>query len=763
MNDPLRRWKLAGAAATAVIVLALPVSLLRQRAQAEDAVRKPPAPTFVGREVCAPCHRAATEAWTGSDHDHAMAPADESSVRGSFDDVVFDDGEIRARFFRRDGRFMVATRGPDGQDHDYEVAYTFGWRPLQQVLIPFPGGRLQCLTIAWDTERRRWFNLYPGRHIPFSDWLHWTRAAQTWNGMCAECHSTNLKKGFDPETRTFATTWSEIDVSCEACHGPGSRHVAWAELPAMARPELDNVGLVIRTSHLEAREEVELCAPCHSRRTELGDYDHTTTALLDSQAPSLLEEGLYFADGQILEEDYVYGSFLQSKMYRNGVRCSNCHDVHSLRRRFDDNRLCLQCHRGDVYDTAAHHFHKQEVDGKASDGARCAKCHMPERPYMVVDWRADHSLRVPRPDLTASIGVPNACSQGGCHADKPLAWAIQRYDEWYGKARKPHYGTVLAAGREGRPEALEPLVKLAGDVLSPGIVRATALSLLGEYPGAEAMRALESSLMDEEGLVRYTAVMAVEPPTQDDLVRLLAPLLEDELRGVRMQAAARLAGTPPNLLKPYQQSALAAALAEYEAAMTYSLDFAFAGHNLGNLYVRLGDRQKAEHFYRTAIEIDDLFIPAKVNLATLLNSEGRNQEAETLLRQVLEAHPEMTDVAYSLGLLLAEMGRLDEAAVELRRAATGAPAEGRIRYNLGLVLQLLGRTDEAGTELRRALELEPDNPRYLHALADHYARRGDLEEALELAQRLAAEHPEEPVGAQMVAAIERAMGQRGTQ
>ena len=504
--DPLSRWRLIGVVATAVIVLSVPAWLIRKGAEGAGGPEVADAATFVGREACLPCHQQAYETWQGSDHDLAMDVASDETVLGDFDDAVFTSKGMTTRFFRRDGRFVVNTQGPDGEPTDFEIAYVFGHDPLQQYLVPFPGGRLQCLTIAWDSDVDAWFDLYPDQVIPPSDWLHWTRAAQNWNGMCAECHSTNLQKNFDPETRTYSTTWSEIDVSCEACHGPGSRHVAWAEIQPMARPVVDDYALVVATGGISSQRQVELCAPCHSRRGELGDYDHTGAALLDGLRPSILEEGLYHADGQILDEVYVWGSFTQSKMYANDIRCSDCHDVHSLKFKADGNALCLQCHRADAYDTPDHHFHKKVYEGRPSDGALCIKCHMPEQPYMVIDERADHSLRIPRPDLSQAVGSPNACSQAGCHADKSLQWSVDAYTKWYGQAKKPHYGTILAAGREARPEALDQLVRLAGDPLYPAIVRATALSLLRNYPGEGSAGAFAVALADPEGLVRHTAI-----------------------------------------------------------------------------------------------------------------------------------------------------------------------------------------------------------------------------------------------------------------
>ncbi len=703
--------------------------------------------TFVGRTACARCHEKQTQAWTGSHHDLAMTEATEQTVRGDFSGVVFEGDGMKARFFREAGKFFIQTEGPDGKPARFEVAYTFGWEPLQQYLIRFPGGRMQAFSVAWDVPGKRWFFLYPGQRIARSDWLHWTRNGQNWNGMCAECHSTNLVKGFDPKTGTYRTTWSEVDVSCEACHGPASQHVAWAELAPQGRPRTENAGLVMKTSGITNRELVSLCAPCHSRRTELGDYDHRRAELLDNQLPVLLSENLYHPDGQILDEVFEYGSFVQSKMYRRGVRCTDCHDAHRLKPRNEGNAACLQCHSASTYDDARHHFHKKQWQGRASEGALCVSCHMPKSPFMVVHQRADHSMRVPRPDLTRDLGVPNACSR--CHTDKPLSWVVAAYDKWYGTARRPHYGTILAAGRRADPSAKADLLRLAADPTSPTLVRATALSLLGRYRGDDVSGAFRAALQDAEPLMRRTAVS--EAPIADERERAsrLAPLLADPFRAVRLEAAAQLAGTPPGLLGPDRQGALAAALADYVKAMEYSLDFSYAGHNLALLYERTSDAAKAEEYYRRAIAVDDLWPPPKANLALLLARQGKSAEAETLLREILAANPDEAEVAYSLGLLVAETGRLEEAATLLARAAAGLPAYARAAYNAGLALSQVGRHAEAERLLRRAVELEPSNYDLVFALGDFLLRRGRLSEVGPIADRMAALDPTRPEAAQL--------------
>jgi tetratricopeptide (TPR) repeat protein len=567
--------------------------------------------------------------------------------------------------------------------------------------------------------------------------------------MCAECHSTNLQKGYDDETQTFETTWSEIDVSCEACHGPASLHVEWAEMPEMARPPDPALGMVVSTRDQTPQDQVALCAPCHSRRSEIGDYDHSRTELMDNVVPGTLREGLYHADGQILEEVYVWGSFVQSKMYANDIRCSDCHDVHSLDRHAEGNELCAQCHRPDTYDAPSHHFHDPEVDGEPNPGASCVNCHMVQKPFMVRDYRADHSLRVPRPDLTRELGTPNACSEAGCHDDRTLDWVVGYFEQWYGEAQPPHYGQVFAWAREGRPDAGEMLITMAADPLYPPIVRATALDYLAGYPGEAATEAFSAALQDPDPLIRYTALANASASTPERYLDLLSPLLFDPVKAVRIEAASRLAAAPVEMLQAYQLAQFDTAVAEYEAVMRYALDFAAAGQNLGNLFAARGDAFQAEYYYRAALLIDDLFFPAKSNLALILNSQGRNAEAERLLREILDADPNQAETAYSLGLLLAEMERVDEAVEFLGQAADQMPERARIQYNHGLALQAVGRMDEARTALTRAVDLEPDNVDFLFGLADHFVKREEWERALELADRMIELAPENPTGHQV--------------
>lgn len=659
----------------------LPLATLALLAACAPAPETPPPALeetrFVGRQTCATCHADEDRLWQGSHHDQAMQEATEATVLGDFDGATITQLGVTSTFFRRDGRFFVRTDGPDGKLAEYPVAYTFGVAPLQQYLVEMPGGRLQALPLCWDEKGRRWFHLYPDEAIPAGDSLHWTGANQNWNFMCADCHSTGLRKGYRAGENVYKTTWSEIDVSCEACHGPGSRHVGWARSDRKTEDKGFDVRLTDpgrgswivdpetgngkRLAPAVKTAEIDTCGRCHSRRSVIRESDAEGQPLLDSYRPALLEEGLYHADGQIDGEVYEYGSFLQSRMHAKGVTCSDCHEPHSLTLRRTGNALCTHCHSAPKFDTPDHHKH--------AVSAQCVDCHMPAKSYMVVDPRRDHSLRVPRPDLSVKIGTPNACNN--CHTDRSAQWAAAAVERWYGPDRPAHWGEAIHAARTGRPDAGAALAKVALDPAVPGIARATALSLMRSHPDPDSLPAIERGLQDADPLVRLGAVMAAEAQAPDPLRNLLS----DPVRGVRIEAGRALSAEP--------------ALSEYRASQEINADRPEAQLNLGGLAVQRGDLAGAERAWRTALRLDPAYIPALVNLADLFRMQGREMEGEEVLRRALAIDPDHAGARHALGLLLVRAGRLDEAVPELKQAADLAPGESRYRHVYEVAIQSL--------------------------------------------------------------------------
>ena len=737
-------------------------------------------PTFVGRQVCTPCHETETRLWEGSHHDLAMQEPNTVTVLGDFDDASFTYAGKTSTFFKRDGDFYVRTEGPDGELHEYRIAYTFGADPLQQYLVEFPGGRFQALGICWDARPaeeggQRWFHLYPEEAIDFRDPLHWTGIHQNWNYMCAECHSTDLKKGYDLASDTFDTTWQEIDVSCEACHGPGSRHVEWAEANERDQERYDHghMGLAVRLTDpgrgtwvinpetgnglrlappLET-QELDTCARCHSRRSLVSEDYEFGRPIMDTHRLALLEEGLYHADGQILEEVYVFGSYLQSKMYHQGVTCTDCHDAHTAQLHFPGDAVCFRCHSQAKYAVKEHHFHQP-----GTAGSFCVDCHMPAKNYMVVDPRHDHSLRVPRPDLSVRLGTPDACSI--CHSDKPVQWSADWAAKWYGPERRQErrYGEALAAGRAGEPGADRELIELIQDEEAPAIARATAVELLGGLRVGGVAAVIDSTLRDPDPLVRMAALRAMEGLPPADRLRMAVPLLSDPVRTVRVESVRLLATVPPDMMNPQQRSLFQNSLEEYRSAQLAIAERPEAQLNLGWLEASQGNAPAAEQYYKAALSRDPTFVPAYINLADLYRMQGREMEGEAQLRQALELDPEVAELHHSLGLLLVRQNRHDEALASLAKSVELAPDQPRFVYVYAVALHDLGNVATALEVLQEAHERFPTDRNILVALASFHRQAGDIQKATSYGRKLLDLDPHNPDLQQFVQQLSSAAG-----
>ncbi len=728
--------------------------LLRVTFYSPDNVVPTEASRFVGKESCRECHLTEYNQWEGSHHDMAMDVATDSTVRGDFSGVSFEGNGYTHTMFRKDGKFMVNTDGKDGQLHDFEVKYVFGYTPLQQYLVEFEGGRLQTLPLTWNTEDSVWYHMvdsiYKNEVIDAGNWLHWTNQAQNWNSMCADCHSTNLVKGYDHLKDEYHTTWSEINVSCEACHGAGSRHVEWANLPEYSRQSFVNFGLDVKTSGIDQVQYVDNCVRCHSRRTALGHFDLAARSIYDHTIPNLPDEPSWFIDGQILDEDYVYASFLQSKMYEKEVQCNDCHNVHSGERLFDGNELCYQCHKKDIYGTPDHHFHKEAgMEGEAvvsesgvvfevGSGTECVNCHMHGRYYMGVDYRNDHSFRIPRPDLSIKHGTPNACNQ--CHADKSNQWSEGYITQWYGQRRRYHFSQAFVKAKALKPEAATELKNIAGDELYGPNIRSLALQHLGNYFQDSLTTVRERYINDLNPSLRLATTRGIHLQTSAD-VQLLLPLLADETRALRTEAARMLMTVgeeqiPPKYKEPYRK-----ALEEYKQVLIYNADFPNGKFSLANYYYNQNDLNNAERFYLAALKQDKELHYIKLNLATLYNRLNQNDKAELLFKDYLKYEPDNADALYSYGLLLSEMGRYDESLARLLEAAKAAPDRPRVHHNIAMMYDFMGNKQEAERFLKKEIAVVNTLNSKL-VLLRFYLDNQQTQKALEFGEQLLREYPD---------------------
>lgn len=747
---------------------------------------------YLGSRACADCHRQQYQLWQGSHHDWAMKAANAETVLGDFENVRFDHYGEKSRFFKRDGRYFVETDNAEGKQQVFQISYTFGVYPLQQYLIAFPNGRYQALGLAWDSRPKaeggqRWFHLYPDEAVPHTDQLHWTGSYFNWNSRCAECHSTNLQKNYDPTADRYQTTWSEINVGCEACHGPGADHVSGArqgKLAALPHSgfhwDLSAVGLWLQekgqaTARLQQgpgsaaypwHTQLDACGGCHSRRSVIGE-EHRGWGYHDTYQLSLPQPPLYHADGQILDEDYVLGSFVQSKMFHQGVVCSNCHDPHSLALKAPGNGVCAQCHNPTVFDRPSHHHHPQ-----GSEGALCANCHMPETTYMVVDPRRDHSIRIPRPDLSVSHQTPNACN--GCHRQQPAQWAADAVANWLAQgpvdkassAPSPHFSEQLITAQLPGGAGVE-LMQLAMNGLQPAVARAAALAQLPASP--QSLLAVQTNLTAADPLVRRAAVdaLAMVPPEQ----RLtdLWPLVKDPVKTVRMGVAAQLAAVDDQRLSQQQRQALQPLFEEYQQALQLHADMPAAQVNRGLFFTARRQYSEAEQAYRHALSLDRLYVGAYLNLADLYRQLNRDGEGEKLLRQALASLPEGAEagspqasqratVLHALGLLLVRQKRYEEALSALERATGLAPEQMRYGYIYAVALNSQG---QAAAALKRLQDLDrrfPNQAEILMALIDILTRQERWREALDYAEQMQTLQPDNPQLQQWIGYLRRQLG-----
>jgi predicted CXXCH cytochrome family protein len=709
-------------------------------------------PRHVGSAACAECHADETARWTQSHHRAAIQVATPATVLGEFDDTRFTHGGVTTRFFRRDGDYFVETDAANGSLRVFRVSHTFGVDPLQQYLLELPDGRRQALSVSWDTRPaaeggQRWYHLYPepvdGVPVDHRHPLHWTGALFNWNSRCASCHGTDVDKGYDAGSDRYDTRWSELSVGCEACHGPGSRHVQWAregEPPAIAHqgfarrlgdrgswaPASDSdladgwpAGTLRRTDR-GAGTEVLACARCHSRREELAAFDGDTP-YFDAFVPALLRAPVYEADGQVQEEAFEYGSFVQSRMHRAGVTCSDCHDPHSGQLRAPGNGVCAQCHQPAVYDVAAHHRHPE-----GSAAAQCVACHMPATTFMGVDVRHDHGFRVPQPELSVATGVRNPCTD--CHREQSAAWAAEALAGWIPERAEPLWRTAytlaFAAADAGRAGADAALLEIALDARLPPIVRGSAGARLGDYVSNESAQGLQALLGADDPLLRLGAIQAVAEWPSALRWRMLQPHLAETLPALRVAMGGALAAVDPAGLAPAESAAVRRLHADFLAAQRYNADYPEAQVLLGNFHGEHGEAAQAEAAYRQALRLAPGHEGALLNLADLYRQTGRDAEAEPLLREAIARHPRSAAPHYVLALLEVRRERIVDALASLRRAVALAPDEARYAYTYALALERDGRAKQGIAHLEAWIREHGEDPELAAVLAQMRQRAG---------------------------------------
>jgi len=651
---------------------------------------------FAGSQTCRQCHAKEYTDWKGSDHDLAMQKATANSVLADFNHTHFSSKGIDYKFFKKGENFYVHTEDKDGTYKDFKITHTFGVRPLQQYLVEYEKGRKQCLTVAWDVENKTWFDVQPLDSVHYGDWMHWTGGSMTWNNMCADCHSTDLHKNYNPETDTYHTTYSEIDVSCEACHGPARHHVEYYTDYEQNKDK--NPPVLYMNTHETSTGLVDKCARCHARRSQLTPYFDYTGNFLDHYYPSLISPPEYEYDGQIKDEDYVYASFVQSKMYHEDVSCKDCHNVHSLKLKKQGNALCLQCHENS-YDSPEHHFHPS-----GSEGAQCINCHMTGRYYMGIDFRRDHSFRIPRPDQSILYGTPNACT--GCHKDKSNEWAAQAIDKHYKHKHRQHFSNNLLKGYFENPVAFKQVIQ---NDSFPQISRATALEQYFNHRLTEQdVQWVIQYLQDQNPLIRHENVLGLSTYARPEINAQVKKLLNDSIRSVRIVAARYF------LYNNIPVDTTSLAFKDFWTDLQVNADFASGQHQLALYYQAQGNLEKAKKAYLKALEIDRHYNVSRMNLALLYYRQGKIEEAEKTYLKVIETEPGYSYAYYMLGLLYNEIGKPTQSVQYLEKACMKNPKISRAFYNLALQYQNMQQLDKSKDIINQGLKEFADDENLLY-------------------------------------------------
>ncbi|MGB1003983.1 MAG: multiheme c-type cytochrome [Salibacteraceae bacterium] len=654
---------------------------------------------YLGAQKCKECHAEEFNQWATSDHYFSMQKATNEFVKGDFATTFVAD-EISYVFSKRDSNYSVEIT-QNGKTQKFEVAYTFGWHPLQQYLLKTENGKFQTLRASWDTEQNKWFHQYDGEIVEPHDWLSWSKGGQNWNTMCSSCHSTHVKKNYDPHKDVFNTTYKEINVACESCHGPGRDHLL-AHKDGTKDPYAN-------LKNLTSEEKTNNCGTCHARRTMLLDNGDPRANFLEAYFPQTLNNNFYEADGQIKEEDFVYGSFISSKMHRNHVTCTNCHNPHSNKLKAEGNQLCLQCH-DQSYSQNTHTHHPQN-----SEGNQCINCHMDGKMYMGIDYRRDHSFRIPRPDQSIHFGTSNACNS--CHTDQSAKWAATHVTQWFGYPRAYHFSDDLLPGSKGNGLSVSHLKNLLVNDSVPEIVKATAVDYLQSHSSEEATNLLIEALTSKDDLVRLKAYSGLIYFPKEYRQQYGMIGIQDPQRAIRMLAFRSVVDVDAAYLKPEIQEVWKNVHAEYLVYLKANADFPTGQIMLGEYYETIGQTNQAVEAYENALKMDSLLMDGYSNLAILYSTQNMLEKVDEVLKQGILHFPENGEFYYFMGLNHSAQGNSEAQLKYLKRAYTLSPQNEKYGYNYILTLYQNGKQKEANKVLTNALKNDPQNQRYLELKA----------------------------------------------
>jgi nitrate/TMAO reductase-like tetraheme cytochrome c subunit len=644
-----------------------------------------------GPDACVNCHQQAVEDWQQSHHAKANRPVSVRRDAAAFTPSRrIQESGVTYEMVQIGEAFKLRVVGEDGiQQAEYNLVGVIGETPLRQYLAHLPGNKFQTISATYDVLNDQWVDVFSGQDRMPDEWGHWQGQGMNWNANCAYCHTTEYEKGFDYKNNLYQSTWIQQGIACAECHSGLDAHLEAAQAGDYTS------GL----THLDAVQTKENCQSCHSRRDQLtadafslGDRydDHFALSLPD-------QPGLYYPDGQILDEVFVHASFEMSRMGHAGVTCADCHKPHTLEQIMPvaNNMLCMRCHEAGVDDAPIIEPVKHSFHSEGSTGNQCVECHMSETVYMQVDWRADHGFHSPDPLMTKELDIPNACNK--CHTEESVDWAVEHAESWYGEkleaSRQRQRARAVSKAYVYDPAALPELVALAEAEDIPAW-QATYTGLIANYlPSAAAEAHLRSQLGHESQLVRTRATSGLAMVASGR--ELLLDQLKDESRSVRIAASRGLASRNQDVTDPV-------AAKEWAEYLNFNADRPQSLLMQANQAARESRPADALDYVRRATQLDEANPEMYHQGAILLSTAGLNKEARIQLFAGWERAPEDPRFPYSLGLLAAETGDLKSAAGYLEETVAMAPDFYRAWYNLSLAYTRLNRPEDAQRAMQKA-------------------------------------------------------------
>jgi len=697
--------------------------------------------TYAGSSSCLECHEKFYKLWSSSRHGLAMQPYSSDFAQKQLtpqEKYIF----IKENMFRADlKQGVVVEKGSKGRKK-YKIEHVLGGKNVYYFLTFLDKGRLQTLPIAYDVNKKEWFDTAASgmRHFPGGgrgQSVDWKEYPYTFNTSCYGCHVSQLSTNYDPKTDTYHTTWTEPGINCETCHGPSAEHNTIAKATPKGQPLPDP--RIIRTKSITKQQWNDLCSSCHAKASPLTLEYRAKERFLDHFDLVTLEDPDYYPDGRDLGENYTYTSWRMSPCVKSGeLDCMHCH-TSSGRYRFKKekfNNACMPCHEDKVKDPAAHTHHSA-----GSEGSKCISCHMPMTAFARMS-RSDHSMLPPSPSATMAYKSPNACNV--CHQNKDARWADKFVRQWRTRdyqAPVLKRAALIEAARKRDWTRLPEMIAYINDPKHNEVFTASLIRLIPPSRDQKVQDAFLGAAKDPSPLVRGAAVQALGLIPTTESLQALVVATEDDYRLVRVRAAAGIAAFPRMTAPPDYQVQLKKANNEYLASITARPDQWTSHYNLGNYRLSLGELENAVAAYQTALKLDPQAIMAKVNTSIAYAKMGETDKAEKALQQALKQAPDNAAANFNMGLLKADKNELKAAEEYLKKAFTADPQMAQAAYNL-CIITAKDRISEAVTWCRKASDLRPQEPKYAYTLAFFLNQKGDKEAAVKTLNEILERYPQ---------------------